>query len=280
MSEQKAVKDRRILAVLTAVAGVLMFSVVPVAVARAMDAVLKGSALKIQATGNQLLTTGPKIVITFWPFWGGLCITAGVILLYVAWAIYKGQIWAKPVAIGLLALPAITGAYFSGPIMFFNKSAMQYFLIIALIGLIPYFVLLLWGSTGKGEKWSKFFVFLLLGVVAAFSFSNGGSALRIFMARPEPYVLTSGQYGLLLGIPVVWIGVLMVMVSIPLLAAFSPRGYRMAVMGLFVNLVGTAVLYLSNFDTFEFLLGIILIGISLALLLIPSIKGKILRGNA
>jgi len=280
MSEQKEVKDRRILAVLTAAAGVLMFTVVPVAVARAMDAVLKGSALKIQATGNQLLTTGPKIVITFWPFWGGLCIAAGVILLYVAWAIYKGQSWAKPVAIGLLAIPAITGAYFSGPIMFFNKSAMQYFLLIALIGLIPYFPLLLWGKASKGEKWAKFFVFLLLGVVAAFSFSNGGSALRIFMARPEPYVLTGGQYGLLLGIPVVWIGVLMVMVSIPLLAAKNQRGYKMAVMGLFINLVGTAVLYVSNLDTSEFLLGIILIAVSLTLLLIPSIKGKLLSGNA
>lgn len=280
MSEQKEVKDRRILAVLTAAAGVLMFTVVPVAVARAMDAVLKGSALKIQATGNQLLTTGPKIVITFWPFWGGLCITAGVILLYVAWAIYKGQSWAKPVAIGLLAIPAITGAYFSGPIMFFNKSAMQYFLLIALIGLIPYFTLLLWGKASKGETWAKFFVFLLLGVVAAFSFSNGGSALRIFMARPEPYVLTGGQYGLLLGIPVVWIGVLMVAVSIPLLAAKSQRGYKMAVMGLFINLVGTAVLYVSNLDTSEFLLGIILIAVSLTLLLIPSIKGKLLSGNA
>lgn len=280
MLEQMEVKDRRFLAIITALAGILSFTVLPVAVARAMDAVLKGSALKIQATGNQLLTTGPKIVITFWPFWGGLCITAGVILLYVAWAIYQGQSWAKPVAIGLLAIPAITGAYFSGPIMFFNKSGMKYFLLIALIGLIPYFTLLLWGKASKGEKWAKFFVFLFLGVVAAFSFSNGGSALRIFMARPEPYVLTGGQYGLLLGIPVVWIGVLMVAVSIPLLAAKSQRGYKMAVMGMFINLVGTAVLYVSNLDTSEFLLGIILIAVSLTLLLIPPIKKKLLSGNA
>lgn len=279
MVEQKESKDRRTLAIITALAGVLCFTILPVAVARAMDAVLKGSALKIQATGNQLLTTGPKIVITFWPFWGGLSIAAGVVLLYLAWAIYKGQGWARPVAIGLLAIPAITGAYFSGPIMFFNKSGMKYFLVIALIGLIPYFTLLLWGKAAKGEKWIRALVFLFLGVVAAYSFSNGGSALRIFMARPEPYVLSSGQYGLLLGIPVVWIGVLMVMISIPFLAAYSPRGYRMAVMGLMINLVGTLVLTISNPDTFEFLLGIILIVISLGLLLIPSFRRKLVKGE-
>ncbi|NIW46923.1 MAG: hypothetical protein GWN30_19875, partial [Gammaproteobacteria bacterium] len=76
-----------------------------------------------------------------------------------------------------------------GPIMFFASSRAYYFLIVALIGLIPYFVILLWDKAPAGEKIGRFFLFLMLGVTAAWSFSNGGSSLRMFWARPEPYVL-------------------------------------------------------------------------------------------
>jgi len=277
MVNQTEIKDRRVMAIIAAVAGILCFTILPFATMRAMDAVLKGSALKLQATGNPLLASAPKIVITFWPFWGGLSIAAGVALLYIARALYKGEPWARPLAIGLLAIPSITGAYFAGPIIFFDKSAIPYFLIIALIGLIPYFTILLLGHAPAGEKWRKFLIFLLLGVVAAWSFSNGGSALRMFMARSDPYALTTGHYGFLLGIPVVWIGVLLTIVSIPLLAAYSQRGERLAIIGLMITLVGSTLLFVTNPATKEFLIGMFLVIVNLVLLVIPSIGGRLVR---
>ncbi|OHB63598.1 MAG: hypothetical protein A2Y77_05425 [Planctomycetes bacterium RBG_13_62_9] len=272
---QPTQRDRRSMAVVAAVAGILSFTVLPFAVVQAMDAVLKGAAVEILASGNPLIATAPRIVLTFFPVWGGLSVAAGVALLLVAWAIYRGEGWARPVAIGLLAIPSITGAFFSGPIMYFGKSAMPLFLLIALIGLVPYFTLLLRGKEPLGSKLGTFFLFLMLGVTAAWSFSNGGSSLRMFMARAEPYVLTGGQYGFLMGIPVVWIGFLSTIVAIPLLAARTRLGWRLALVGLATILVGSIGLFATHLGTIEFLIGIILAIVTLILLVLPSTRGRL-----
>jgi hypothetical protein len=249
---------------------------------RAMDAVLQGAAAKIAASGNPLIASAPKIVIGFFPVWGGLTVAAGLALLLVAKAIYDGESWARPVAVGLLAIPSITGAYFSGPVMFFASDKMFYFLTVALIGLIPYFTILLWGQGGSfGEKTGKFFLFLMLGVTAAWSFSNGGSSLRMFWARPEPlYLLDSSNLGFLMGFPVVWIGVVSVVVAIPILAAYKRLGYRLASVGLMIILVGNGILRLTHPTTKEFLIGVIMAVVSLALLWIPGIGGKLVQAEA
>jgi len=118
--------------------------VLPWLVVGAMDAVLKGAAIKIPASGNPLLRTAPQIVITFFPFWTGLSMAAGIALMLIALPIYKGERWARPMAIGLLVIPSITGAYLSGPVMFFGQSAVRNFVAVMIIGLVPYFLVLLW----------------------------------------------------------------------------------------------------------------------------------------
>lgn len=276
MTQQLAKKDRTTLAVVAAVFGVLCFTVVPYLAYLAMDAVLKGAAIKIPAANNPLIVTAPKIVITFFPIWTGLSVAAGLALLLVAArAIHKGEGWARPAAVGLFAIPAITGAYLSGPVMFFGKSAMPLFFIVMLIGLIPYFMLLLWGKAPTGEKLGKFFLFLMLGVTAAWSFSNGGSSLRMFWARPEPYLLGISQYGFLFGIPVIWIGVVVTVIAIPFLAAETRKGWRLALVGLACILMGNFILRLTHPAIKEFLYGIIMAVVSLALLYIPAVGGHL-----
>ncbi len=207
MKTQQTGRGNPGMALVAAIAGLLCFTALPFMVARVMTAVLEGAAVKIPASGNPLIATAPRIVIAFFPVWGGLSIAAGIALLMVAWAIYKGEAWARPAAIGLLAIPAITGAYFSGPVMFFGKSALPIFILVALLGLVPYFTILLWGKAPASEKIAKFFVFLMLGVTAAWSFSNGGSSLRMFWARPEYSPLDASNTGFILGVPVIWTGV-------------------------------------------------------------------------
>lgn len=280
--KDKSTKGNITLSIIVGLAGVLCFTVVPVIVMRAMDAILRGAAVKIEASGNPLIASAPKIVIGFFPVWGGLTVAAGLALLLVAKALYDGESWARPVAVGLLAIPSITGAYFSGPVMFFASSKMYYFLVVALIGLIPYFIVLLSGQPGTaGEKTGWFFLFLMLGVTAAWSFSNGGSSLRMFWARPEPvYILDPGNLGFLMGFPVVWIGVICVVIGIPLLAAYKRLGYRLASAGLMIILVGNAILRITHPSTKEFLIGIIMAVVSLILLWIPSIGNKLVRAEA
>jgi hypothetical protein len=103
-------------ALVAAIAGGLCIAALPFMIARAMTAVLEGAAVKIPASGNPLIATAPRIVISFYPVWGGLSIAAGVALLLVAWGIYKGEAWARPAVSGLLAIrPSLT--YFSGGIL-------------------------------------------------------------------------------------------------------------------------------------------------------------------
>jgi hypothetical protein len=261
------------LALVVAIAGVLCFTAVPIMAIRAMDAVLAGAAIKIPASGNPLIATAPRIVIAFFPFWAGLSAAAGVALLFAAWGVYRGEAWAKPVAVGLLVIPSITGAYYSGPIMFFGKSALPIFIIIALIGLIPYFTILLSDKAPAGQKVGKFFLFLMLGVTAAWSFANGGSSLRMFWARPDPYMLDMSNYGFIFGIPILWTGVLATIIAIPLLAAYMRLGWRMALVGLGIIFLGNTFLFITHTGTKEFMIGLIMAVISLVLLSIPGIGG-------
>lgn len=274
MNTQKNEKGSLGIALIAATAGVLCFTVLPYGVYQAMDAVLKGAAVKIPASGNPLIASAPRIVITFFPFWAALSAAAGIALLLAAWAHYRGEAWARPAAVGLLAIPSITGAYLSGPVMFFGRDALPYFLLVSLIGLVPYFVILLWGKAPLGEKLGRFFLFLMLGVTAAWSFSNGGSALRMFMARPDPYAFDAGNYGFLFGFPVVWIGVLEIILSIPLLAAHSRLGLRLAVVGAGVILLGSSILFITHPGTKEFLAGMVMAVISLGLLALPGVGGR------
>lgn len=275
MTDQSKSNERLILAIVTAVAGILAFTLVPLLVVGAMDAVLKGAAIKIPASGNPLLTTAPFIVKTFFPFWGGLSMASGVALVIIAWPIYKGEVWARPAAVGLLAVPSITGAYLSGPVMFFGRSALPNFILVMAIGLIPYFTVLLWRRATWREKLGDFFLFLMLGVTAAWSFANGGSSLRMLMARPD--VLDAGQYGFAMGIPTVWIGVAATIVAIPFLVANTRFGWRLAGAGLLIILVGSTTLFITHPGTREFLIGMIMALVSLGLLAAPFIGGRLGR---
>ena len=280
MNTQTSSKGNPGMALVAAIAGVLSFTVLPFLSARVMTAVLEGAAVKIPASGNPLIATAPRIVIAFFPVWGGLSIAAGIALLLVAWAIYKGEAWARPAAVGLLAIPSITGAYYSGPVMFFGKSALPIFIIVALLGLVPYFTILLWGKASAGEKTAKFFVFLLLGVTAAWSFSNGGSSLRMFWARPEYYPLNASNTGFIMGVPVIWTGVLATIASIPLFAARTRAGWRLAVVGVGIILMGNLMLFVTHTGTKEFVIGMIMAVVSLTLLFIPAIGRKLVEAKA
>ncbi|NIW46922.1 MAG: hypothetical protein GWN30_19870, partial [Gammaproteobacteria bacterium] len=81
-------------ALFAGIAGILCVFIVPLITMRAMDTIISGALIKIEASGNPLLVSAPKIVISFFPVWGGLSTAAGIALIFVAWAIYQGKSWA------------------------------------------------------------------------------------------------------------------------------------------------------------------------------------------
>ncbi len=279
MNAQFSSKDRSGMALVAGIAGLLYFTLLPFLTSRAMTAVLEGAAVKIPASGNPLIATAPRIVIAFFPVWSGLSIAAGIALLLVAWAIYKGEAWARPAAVGLLAIPSITGAYYSGPVMYFGKSALPIFILITLLGLVPYFTILLWGKGTAGGKIGKFFLFLMLGVTAAWSFSNGGSSLRMFWARPEYSPLDASNTGFIMGVPVIWTGVLATIFSIPFLAAGKQAGWRLGVVGVGIILMGNLMLFVTHTGTKEFMIGMIMAVVSLILLFVPRIGRRLVEAK-
>lgn len=269
--KSKALNPNPTLAIVAALAGLLCITVIPMITADAMNLILRGIPAKVAASGNPLLASAPRIVIGFFPLWNGLSVAAGMALLLAAWGLYKGEGWAKPAAVGLLAIPAITGAYYSGPIMSFARSKMYYFIIVALIGLVPYFIILLSGKGSKSEKTVRFFVFLMLGVTAAWSFANGGSSLRMFWARPEPInIPDQGNLAWLIGYPVAWIGVAVTVISIPLLAAKKYAGFLLATAGMLIALMGNMMLYVFHTETQEYIIGVIMALVTLGLLWLPK----------
>ena len=279
--KSKALQPNPTLAIVAALAGLLCITVVPMITADAMNLILKGIPAKVAASGNPLLASAPRIVIGFFPLWNGLSVAAGMALFLVAWALYKGESWAKPVAVGLLAIPAITGAYYSGPIMSFAKSKMFYFIIVALIGLVPYFIILLSGNGSRSEKVVRFFVFLMLGVTAAWTFSNGGSSLRMFWARPEPIFLPDqGNLAWLIGYPVAWIGVAVTVIAIPFLAAKKYAGFLLATAGILIALMGNMMLYVFHTETQEYIIGVIMALVTLGLLWLPKASARAVATEA
>jgi hypothetical protein len=270
-------RDRWAMAIVALIAAILMLTAAPNMIIAAMDAVLKGIAVKLPTIQNPDVKAAPQIVTLFFPLWGALTMVAGVTLLAITLPLYRGERWARAVAIGMTAIPAIAGAYLSGPIVYFAKNAMPLFLLIMTIGLVPYFVLLLWGRASAREKIGNFVLFLALGVTAAWSFSNAGSSLRILMSRTD----FSALYVFLLGVPVTMIGVIAVIVGIPFLAARTRTGWWLSLIGLLSVTLGNILLYLSGLTSPEFLLGIVLgvvFGvISLSLLLTPGVGGRLGR---
>jgi len=280
MTNETTARDRLILAVIALLAAILLMTWVPTSVISAMDATLKGAAAKIAATNNPLFAPAPLLITFFFPFWGALCVVAGATLLVLAYPIYRGDGWARPAALGLLTIPSITGAYMTGPIMAFAPDARTQFIVVMAVGLIPYFAVLLWEKSSWRRKLANFVLFLLIGVTAAWTFSNGHSSLRMVLARPQAYAFDASLFGYLFNIPVIWTGVLTTIIAIPLLAARTRAGWWLATSAVVVMLVGTIGLYITHPNVNEFAQGIAMAVGSLLLLLIPGIGGWLRERSA
>lgn len=277
--ENNATRNSRlIVALFVVLAGILLIVFLPSSGMKAMDAVLKGAYMKIEATGNPTLTAAPKLVKFFFPFWSGLTMVAGTVLLLLALPIYRGERWGRPIALGMLAIPAIGGAYMLGPIMFFAKPALNVSVYFMLIGLIPYFLILLYQNISGKQRTIYFFIFTLLGVTAAYNFGNGHSSLRQLMSAltNNPQAV---DHAYALGIVANWVGVILVLIGIPLLAARTRSGWWTSTIGISAMFIGTGQLYLSHTSTIEFLVGTLMAIVTLLLLVTPSIGGALLNSS-
>ena len=272
--------------ILVVIAAILMIAVVPFVGFDMVNPIVKYQQARIEkftAEGNPqapLLALTVWLVSFFYPFWSTLSLIAGIALLVIALPLYRGERWTRGLALLLLAVPAIGGAYMIVPWMNFVGSVEGGFppaVTMMAIGLIPYFALLLAEKVDLTQKVVDFLVFLMLGVTAAENFANGHAAYRILFGHPGRPLFAEGIAITYFGWLALWVGMGLCIAAIYLLGEKKISGWYAGLIGGLVTLVASGATHYVRHTTNDYLYGA-LMGLSIVvMLLIPVFKKRLLN---
>jgi len=267
------------------IAAILMILYVPFSAFSMVNPILELQLERIaqfQADGNakwHLLTLTTWLVSFFFPFWGTMTVLAGIAVLGIAKPLYEGETWARGVALFCFTFPAIGGAYMIVPWMNFVGTKYGGFppaTITMMIGLIPFFAILLLDKGDMQQKIIDFLAFLALGVAASYSFANGHAAFRVLYGHPTRPMFAEGIAITFFGWIGLWVAWWLLTAAIYKLGVRKESGwYLMLVGGLIATIVGFAVGYVRHATVDYYLNG----GLGLAvviLALIPLVKTRLL----
>ncbi len=286
--------QRTILALVAVAMGLFLMFVAPFKTLDTLNPCLKAlrEVWQVAEPDGVWDTPVPILTVTF-HVWMALFVFAGAALVVIAKDIYAGKPWARPLALALLALPAIGGLSFVIPWMVLvvrqpgggkNAAAgMAPAMTIMLLGLIAYFVMLLLEQGDVKTKIAQVVVFGWLGITAGMVYMNAQHGVRYFMHNPSaPYFDPRYSHPeLFLGGYVLYASTALFIVAIGLLAARHPAGWYA---GVTAALMTAVVMFLVFIDrqqagasgASEWLRGALLSLVLLALLLIPWFKARVL----
>ena len=281
---------RSIAVAIVVIAAILMITVVPFTSFGMANPVAHGLLARIEKftaegtpeslTNAALLKLTPWMITFFFPMWGVLSLVAGIALLVIAKDIYNGEKWSRGLALLCLAIPSMGGAYMLVPWMNFIGSVKGGYppaITIAMIGLIPYFVLILLEKGDWMQKIVDFLVFLMLGVASAESFANGHAAFRILFGHPKRPIYAEGIDMTFVGWFGLWIGAALTIAAIYLLGNRKLSGWYYGLIGGLVTLVTSGATHYVRHATNDYLYGA-LMGLSIVImLLIPVFKQRLLK---
>lgn len=241
---------------------------------------------KFTAEGNPqapLLAYTVWLVSFFYPFWGTMSTIAGLVLLVIALPLYRGERWTRGLALLCLAVPSMGGAYMIVPWMNFVGSAQGGFppaVIIMMIGLVPYFAILLAEKVSLPQKMVDALVFLMLGVTAAENFANGHAAFRILFGHPKRPLFVEGIAITYFGWLALWVGMALCIAAIYLLGQKKMSGWYAGLIGGLVTVVASGATHYVRHATNDYLYGA-LMGLSLVVMfLTPFFKQRLVEDTA
>ncbi|MDI6695205.1 MAG: hypothetical protein QME21_09175 [Anaerolineales bacterium] len=276
---------RLIVVSLVVVAAILMIALIPFIGFDMVNPIVKAQQARIEkftAEGNPqapLLAYTVWLVSFFFPFWSTMSFIAGIVLLVIALPLYRGERWTRGLTLLCLAMPSIGGAYMIVPWMNFIGSAQGGFppsVIIMMIGLLPYFALLLAEKVDLTQKIVDFLVFLMLGVTAAENFANGHAAFRILFGHPARPLFAEGIAITYFGWLSLWVGMALCIAAIYLLGEKKISGWYAGLIGGLVTFVAGGATHYVRHTTNDYLYGS-LMGLSIVvMLLIPLFKKRLL----
>jgi hypothetical protein len=277
---------RLIVVTLVVIAAILMIAVIPFIGFDMVNPIVKAQQARIEkftAENNPqapLLAYSVWLVSFFFPFWSTMSVIAGIALLGIALPFYRGERWTRGLALLLLAVPSIGGAYMIVPWMNFIGSAKGGFppaVIMMTIGLIPYFAILLAEKVDLMQKLVDGLVFLMLGVTAAENFANGHAAFRILYGHPARPLFAEGIAITFFGWLTLWVGMGLCIAAIYLLGEKKASGWYVGLMAGAITFVGSIATHYVRHATNDYLYGAIM-GLSIVVMLaIPVFKERLLH---
>lgn len=270
---------------LVVLAAILMIVLVPFIGFDMVNPIVTAQQTRIEkftAEGNPqapLLAYTVWLVSFFFPFWSTMSVLAGLALLVIALPLFRGERWTRGLALLCLAVPSIGGAYMIVPWMNFIGSAQGGFppaVTIMMIGLIPYFAILLAEKVDLSQKVVDFLVFLMLGVTAAENFANGHAAFRILFGHPKRPLFGEGIAITFFGWLALWVGMALCIAAIYLLGQKKVAGWYAGMIGGVITLVASAATHYVRHATNDYLYGA-LMGLSIVVMLvIPFFKQRLI----
>ena len=268
------------------IAAILMIAFVPFSSFNMVNPILDLQLERIEqfkADGNaswHLLTLTTWLVSFFFPFWGTTTLLAGLALLVIAKPLYNGEGWARGAALLALSFPSIGGAYMIVPWMNFVGTKYGGFppaVATMMIGLIPFFAILLMDKGDNKQKMVDFLAFLAIGVTASYSFANGHAAFRVLYGHPMRPKFAEGIAITYVGFIGLWAAWWFLSAAIYQLGNRKESGwYLMLIGGAFAMVAGFATGVVRYVTVDYWLNG--LLGVSCVVLaLIPLFKERLLN---
>ena len=227
-----------------------------------------------QVNKAPLIEDTPYLVSFFYPLWMALSVFGGVTCLVIAKSFYEGKLWTRGVALLSTAMPSMGGAYMLIPwinFIGFDKGFPMP-VIIALLGLIPYFAILLLEEADGKKKLAYFLVFLALGVAGAHSFTNGHASLRFQWMHPARPLWPEGTWSLWLSTQFLWMGTISTILSIYFTGVRKKAGWYLGMIGGITIMIANYWVHLVRGTTSDYILGGTLGLIIVIFLLIPALR--------
>lgn len=266
---------RFVLMILAVVIGIFLIAAVPFIVQTSLERVV--AALIEVSQGQPQFSSGITIFNFFYPLWRAFIFVAGITLLAIAGPIYGGKDWTFPVALSAYAIPSVGGMFMFLPYISW-VGGFPLPMVLSWAGLAGFWSMLLLQNSDRMQKLVDFLVFTFIGMLATHAFVIGIGAQRMLMTRPEqPLFAGLERWILTVSGEVNWIGVAILLISIPLLALRRSSGWWLAFLAAVAILAIDAPTQIVRTKTLDYLYGSLLsIGLLLWLSL-PTFKARLIE---
>ena len=272
---ETAERNRKIMSGIAVVVGLLMATIMPFLVQTSLARVLLGLIAHVEA-GNLAFTSGIPLFDFFYPVWRAIIFVAGITLIVISQEVRKGEEWTYPVAMVLLALPAIGGMFMFLPYVSW-VDGFPLPLIIALIGLAGFWSFIFLYKGEKWQKWSRFGTLTFIGMLTTHAFTIGVGAQRTMATRPGYPMYPDFTWWLFNWAGEVnWAAAILLFSAVPLLAVGRRRGWWLAFIGTVAILAIDIPTQFFRTKTLDYLYGSLLgLGV-LVFLVVPFFKQHLL----